>query len=143
MYVPYNTYAFSFQTPIGDMLAADFLDPEYIRWEKHRVWVVEAELKPGMRHLYSKRRYYIDEDSWTALANDNYDGRGTLWRVQYAYATPLYDIKSFFAAPYGAYDLLQGIYNLNAKPIPGEYQNGVEENDMYFTPKGMARAGVR
>ncbi|MCP5192441.1 MAG: DUF1329 domain-containing protein [Pseudomonadales bacterium] len=126
------------------MLGAEFLDPQYIRWEKHRVWVVEANLKEGMRHLYSKRRYYIDEDTWHALANENYDGRGKLWRVQYAYGANLYDdAKSFFAAPYGAYDLLQGIYNLNGKPIPGEYENGVKENEMYFTPKGMARSGVR
>lgn len=144
MYIPYTAYDFVFQTPIQDMLGPKFLDPQYIRWEKHRVWVVEANLKEGMRHLYSKRRYYIDEDTWHALANENYDGRGKLWRVQYAYGANLYDdAKSFFAAPYGAYDLLQGIYNLNGKPIPGEYENGVKENEMYFTPKGMARSGVR
>ena len=51
--------------------------------------------------------------------------------------------NTIFAAPYGAYDLLQGIYNLNVKPIPGKYQNGVTQDDKYFSPKGMARSGVR
>ncbi|MCP5129746.1 MAG: DUF1329 domain-containing protein [Pseudomonadales bacterium] len=143
MYIPNGDYDFIFQTPIEDMLLPKMLDPDKIRWEKHRVWVVEANLKEGMRHLYSKRRYYIDEDTWHGMTNENYDGRGTLWRVQYAYGANLYDVKSYFAAPYGAYDLLQGIYNLNGKPIPGKYRNGVAQDDKYFSPKGMARSGVR
>jgi hypothetical protein len=143
MYIPYNAYDFNFQNDIKDMLGEKFLNPDSIRWEKHRVWIVEGTLKAGSRHLYSKRRYYIDEDTWNALAGDNYDGQGELWRVQYAYGTNLYDIKTYYSMPYGAYDVVQGIYNLNGKPIPGKYKNGVAQNSKYFTPKGMARAGVR
>jgi hypothetical protein len=143
MYVPYNAYEFNFGKKLEDMLGEKFLDPGSVRWEKHRVWVVEATLKEGSRHLYSKRRYYIDEDSWNALAADNYDGRGNLWRVQFAYGTTLYDNQTFYSVPYGAYDLIQGIYNVNGKPRPGSYQHGTSRNDKYFTPKGMARSGVR
>lgn len=143
MIIPYSNHDFLFKHKVEDMLGEHFLKPEYIRWEKHRVWVVEANLKEGQRHLYAKRRYYIDEDSWAALAGEMYDGRGTLWRVQYAYPAKLYDRKSGYGACYGAYDLLQGIYNLNAKPIPGKFQNGVTQGDKYFTPKGLARGGVR
>jgi hypothetical protein len=143
MIVPYTNYDFLFQLKVEDMLGEHFLDPEPIRWEKHRVWVVEANLKQGQRHLYAKRRYYIDEDSWTALAGEVYDGRDTLWRVQYAYPAKLYDRKATYAACYGGYDLLQGIYNINTKPIPGKFQNGVSQTDKYFTPKGMSRSGVR
>jgi len=143
MFIPYDNYDFIFSKRIEDMLGPKFLDPESVRWEKHRVWVVEANLKEGKRHLYSKRRYYIDEDTWEALACENYDGRGNLWRVQYAYGANLYDVRSHFAAAYGAYDLLQNIYNLNGKVVPGGYKNGVTEDDKYFTPKGMARMGIR
>ena len=143
MYVPYNAYDFNFGKKLEDMLGDKYLDPDAVRWEKHRVWVVEATLKDGARHLYSKRRYYIDEDSWNALAGDNYDGRGNLWRVQFAYGTTLFDNQTFYSVPYGAYDLIQGIYNLNGKPRPGSYQHGVDKNEKYFTPKGMARSGVR
>jgi hypothetical protein len=143
MYIPYNAYDFNFQNNIKDMLGEKFLDPGSIRWEKHRVWIIEGDLKEGSRHLYSKRRYYIDEDTWNALSGDNYDSRGNLWRVQYAYGTNLYDIKTYYSMPYGAYDVVQGIYNLNGKPIPGKYKNGVKEGAKYFTPKGMARSGVR
>jgi hypothetical protein len=143
MYVPYNAYEFNFGHKLEDMLGEKFLKPEYIRWEKHRVWIVEATLKEGARHLYSKRRYYIDEDSWNALSGDNYDGRGNLWRVQFAYGSTLYDNQTFYSVPYGAYDLIQGIYNLNGKPRPGSYQHGTDKTEKYFTPKGMARSGVR
>ncbi len=143
MIVPYSNYDFVFQTKVTDALGEKFIKPEYIRWEKHRVWVVEATLKEGQRHLYSKRRYYIDEDSWAALASEMYDGRGNLWRVQYAYTVNLYDRKSIYGLCYGGYDLLQGVYNINAKPIPGKFKNGVDKIDKYFSPKGMARSGVR
>jgi hypothetical protein len=143
MIIPYSNYDFVFQAKVEDVLGDKFLNPEIIRWEKHRVWVVEGTLKEGNRHLYSKRRFYIDEDSWAALAGDNYDGRGNLWRVQFAYGANLYDKKSNFHLAYGAYDVLQDIYNLNTKPIPGKFKNGVKHNDKYFTAKGMARSGVR
>ena len=52
-----------------------------MRYELHRVWVVEATLKDGMRHAYGKRTFYLDEDSWMVLGEDVYDTRGNLWRV--------------------------------------------------------------
>ncbi len=143
MFIPENNYDFIFQKNITDMLGEKFLDPGSVRWEKHRVWVVEANLKEGSRHLYSKRRYYIDEDTWNAMIGENFDGRGNLWRVQLAYGANLYDVPSYYSMPYGAYDLLQNIYNLNGKPIPGKFKLEVNESAKYFTPKGMARGGVR
>jgi hypothetical protein len=141
--IPENNYDFVFQEYVTDMLGPKFFKPEYVRWEKHRVWIVEANLKEGSRHLYSKRRYYIDEDTWNAMIGENFDARGNLWRVQLAYGAILYDNNSYYSMPYGAYDLLQGIYNLNGKPIPGKYKNSIKEGDKYFSPKGMARSGVR
>ena len=144
MIVPYSNNRLTFETKVQDALLEHFINPELVRWEKHRVWVVEGDLKPGMRHLYSKRRYYLDEDTWAALAGETYDGRGNLWRVQYAYIGFLYDdMKSMYTEAYGGYDLVQGIYNINGKPIPGTFSNGVTESEKYFTAKGMARSGVR
>jgi hypothetical protein len=85
----------------------------------------------------------IDEDTWTALSSDSYDGRGDLWRVQYQYPANLYDIDSIYSQAYGGYDFAQGNYNLNGKPIPGTFRNGQDKSSKFFTAKGMARAGVR
>jgi len=143
MLVPANNYDMVFQTRVEDLLGEKFLSPDAIRWEKHRVWVVDSHLKEGMRHLYSRRTIYLDEDNWTAVAGEMYDGRGQLWRLQYNYVANLYDRKSGFGSAYGAYDLLQDIYNLNGKPIPGKFRNGVDRDEKYFTPKGIARSGIR
>ena len=143
MIVPANNFDFTFHTKVEDLLGEKFLDPTPIRYEKRRVWVVDSHLKEGSRHLYSRRTFYIDEESWVAVAGEMYDGRDNLWRVQYNYTANLYDRASGFGSAYGAYDLLQNIYNLNGKPIPGEFKNGVDQGEKYFTPKGMARSGVR
>lgn len=140
--VPSSNYDMIFQTKVEDMLGEKFLDPEKIRWEKRRVWVVDSHLKEGARHLYSRRTFYLDEDSWGAAASDIYDGRDQLWRLQYLYSANLYDRKATFGSAYGSYDLLQNIYNIT-KPIPGGFKNGVTQPDNYFTSEGMARGGVR
>ncbi|MDH4039822.1 MAG: DUF1329 domain-containing protein [Gammaproteobacteria bacterium] len=141
--IPASSYKFVFESKLEDALGPKFLKPEFVRWEKHRVWVVDSTLKEGQRHLYSRRTFYIDEDTWVAAAGEMYDGRDQLWRLQYLYGANLYDRKSGYGSAYGAYDLLQNIYNLNGKLIPGKFRNGVDENDMFFTAKGMARGGVR
>ena len=144
MYVPANNNRFVFETKLEDTLGPKFLKPEYFRWEKRRVWVVDSTLKEGQRHLYSRRTFYIDEDSWIAVADDMYDGRGNLWRHQYAYPAAQYGDHADFTSSYGAYDLLQNIYNLNGKPRPGRFFKGTGvKDDKFFTPKGMARSGVR
>ncbi|MEH6637056.1 MAG: DUF1329 domain-containing protein [Halioglobus sp.] len=142
MLIPASNYEFLFEKQVEDLLGEKFLAPDFTRWEKHRVWVVEGTLKEGQRHLYSKRRIYFDEDTWTAAAGETYDGKDNLWRVRFTYGAKLYDRKSGAGAS-GSYDLLQNIYNLNGKPIPGKFQNGVTQGNKYFSPKGLARSGVR
>jgi len=141
--VPAANYEMIFQANIEDLLGEKFLNPDMIRWEKRRVWIVDSRLKEGSRHLYSRRTFYLDEDSWAAWSSDMYDGRDQLWRVQFAYPVNLYDRASGFGSAYGAYDLLQNIYNLSGKPVPGKYKNGVTVKEKYFTPEGMARRGIR
>ena len=142
--VPANCYDFLFGSRVEEQLGPNFFKPENIRYEKHRVWIVEGNLKEGSRHLYSKRRFYMVEDSWTALTGETYDARGNLWRVQYAYPANMYDTGGAYSNAYAGFDLLQNIYNINGKAIPGKFRIGLDGvSEKYFTPKGMARSGVR
>jgi hypothetical protein len=82
--IPYNNneinksgYELAFAQPVG------FPNKDLLRWELHRVWVVEATLKEGKRHSYSRRVHYIDEDSWAIKVAEKYDGNGDLWRMSY------------------------------------------------------------
>lgn len=80
MYIPYNNNGF-FAAGDEHAFVPYHANPDKVRWELHRVWVVEATLASGKRHVVPKRRYYIDEDSWAVLLMDGYDSEGKLWRT--------------------------------------------------------------
>lgn len=74
LYIPYNGYRLEgTDVKYADLLKAGSIDPRFMRYEPHRVWVLEATLKEGYRHRYAKRVLYIEEDSWQAVMADNYD----------------------------------------------------------------------
>jgi len=93
LYVPYNAYRLhGDRVDAGEILLPGHIDPARARYELHRVWVVEGRLKPGQRHVYSRRVFYLDEDSWQILVSDSYDAKGALWRFAEAHALEYYDV---------------------------------------------------
>ncbi|RJF95718.1 DUF1329 domain-containing protein [Noviherbaspirillum saxi] len=144
MYVPYNTYKFTYHDKAEDVFQAKFINPSIVRWELHRVWVVEAKLKEGKRHIYSKRTFYIDEDSWNILASDQYDGRGQLWRPGFGYIAPAYEVSAPISSANGHYDLIAGTYYINMWPgVGGVKISDTRMPDSAWTPDSMAGSGVR
>jgi hypothetical protein len=113
MYVPYSSYRLTYHKPASDVTKPSHLNPDFVRWELHRVWVVEGALKADKRHIYSKRVFYIDEDSWTALASDQYDARGQLYRSSFAFQSYSYDVQAPFADTFAIYDFNSGAYNIS------------------------------
>ncbi len=144
MYIPYNAYKLVYGKDVKAIVTPNHIANDQVRWEKHRVWVVEATLKPGMRHIYHKRYIYIEEDSWTAVASDMYDARGDLYRGSFAYTAPSYDVGVANATAHGTYDLIAGIYTQNG--LTGPY-GGVKyiENlsKAKWAPESLAGAGIR
>src|SRR5258707_13952607 len=59
---------------------------DLLRWELHRVWVVDGTLKPGKRHVIPHRRFYLDEDTWSILLADGWDANGKVWKHYYGFA---------------------------------------------------------
>ena len=60
-FVAYNSYKLSSSAlKYTDIVKVGHLNQDLIRYEKHRVWVVEANLKPSERHVYSRRVAYFD-----------------------------------------------------------------------------------
>ncbi|WLG88106.1 DUF1329 domain-containing protein [Pseudomonas cucumis] len=144
MIVPYNTYKLTYAQDPKSLTAANHLAPDYVRWEKHRVWVVEGNLKSGARHIYQKRRFYLDEDSWTALASDQYDARGQLYRGSFAFLSQSYDKQIPDSTPFMIYDLVGGSYNING--VVGPY-GGIKYIDplskAQWSPESLAGSGIR
>jgi hypothetical protein len=144
IYVPYNTYRAVYQSTPEQLLGARFLSPDAVRWELHRVWVVDARLRPGKRHVYSRRVFYLDEDSWAALLSDQYDARGQLYRVGVTLMAPSYDVPAPFADPFLHYDLATGRYALNGWPsAAGWLRHGECRGENEWSPDSLAGAGIR
>lgn len=84
IYVPYHNFRINDPAiKLSELLAPDTINPDYMRYELHRVWIIEGHLKPGLRHVYKRRVLYADEDSWLVPWGDNYDMRGQLYRVAF------------------------------------------------------------
>ncbi len=145
MLVPYNSYRLhSDKIKNTDVLRPLHINQDLARYELHRVWVVDGKLKPGTSHLYARRTFYIDEDSWQILAADHYDGRGQMWRVSEAHCINYYDAQTFWSTLELHLDLLNGrylavgldnenaMYDFQLKRTPGD-----------FTPDSLRREGLR
>ncbi|HJY83369.1 MAG TPA: DUF1329 domain-containing protein [Candidatus Binatia bacterium] len=111
LYIPYNAYRLhSDSVTYSDILRQGHINPELARYELHRVWVVEGTLKPGQRHIYSRRIFYVDEDSWQIAVADNYDKDGQLWRVAEAHALNYYDVPVLWTTLEVYHDLKERRY---------------------------------
>ncbi|AVR67663.1 MULTISPECIES: DUF1329 domain-containing protein [Pseudomonas aeruginosa group] len=147
IYIPYNNYRLgSPQVKYKDLIEPGHLDPQYTRYELHRVWVVEGRLKPGARHIYSKRTLYLDEDSWSVAVVDQYDSRGDLWRVSMAYLAGLYELPATGAILDVFHDLQSRRYMVqwldNEQPGTTDYSQPAPNED-YFSPASLRARGVR
>ncbi|BAN46094.1 hypothetical protein PCA10_03620 [Metapseudomonas resinovorans NBRC 106553] len=146
LYIPYNAYKLgSPKLKYSDIIKPGHLNPEHTRYELHRVWHVTATLKPGQRHIYSRRDLYIDEDSWQAAEADAYDGRGNLWRVSEGHTSFFYDqqVPLFNAETH--YDVLSGRYAVNAlyNEQKNAYQFDLGYSRKQFTPSALRATGIR
>jgi len=111
LYIPYNAFgAYAFKTKFEDIAKADAIDPAFRRYELHRVWVVEATVKKGMRHTAPKRTFYLDEDSWNMVLADDYDAQGQLAKVREGFLIPVYETGSCDVSAFVQHNLTEGRY---------------------------------
>ncbi|MDH3924904.1 MAG: DUF1329 domain-containing protein, partial [Xanthomonadales bacterium] len=145
MYIPYNSYGAHAEgvTP-DDFVRPGHLNPELMRYELHRVWVVEANLKDGMRHINPKRTFYLDEDSYQIVLIDHYDARGQLWRASEGHCINYYDVPTYWSTIEAHYDLQSGRYVAQGfdNTMPVNTFN-VEMQPGQFTPQALRTRGRR
>jgi hypothetical protein len=148
MYIPYNGNAFlrakSNEELLGDKVYAN---PDYVRWELHRVWVVDATLRGGERHAAVKSRYYCDEDTWSCQLVDRWDSNGQLWRTFWLSNFVAPDIPAVVPQTWQFHDLLAGVGFLSdlmaGKPASDQYTIKPTYPASAFGPDALVRAGVR
>jgi len=145
MLVPYNSYRLhSDDLEYKDILTPLHINQDLARYELHRVWVVEATLKEGASHLYSRRTFYVDEDSWQILAVDQYDSRGQLWRVSEAHCINYYDALTFWSTLEVHTDLQAGRYlAIGLDNEEKMYDFTIEREPGDYSPDSLRRSGIR
>lgn len=146
MYIPWNAYRLNDpKVKYADLLKTKgHINPDQMRYELQRVWVLEGTLKEGYRHLYAKRVIYLNEDDWLPVMSDQYDGRGQLWReamLNWFYA---YEAQVYTAGVAVHHDLMSGGYLadrlLNEQAKASSLNQGELKPDM-FTPDALRRLG--
>jgi hypothetical protein len=143
--VPYNSYKLhSDSVKVSDVLKPLHINQELARYELHRVWMVEATLKPGHSNIYARRTFYIDEDSWQILCADQYDTRGQLWYVSEAHCINYYDVPTFWSTLEVHTDLVSGRYLAFGLDNENKmYDFTVKPSLSDFTTGAISREGVR
>ncbi|GLR70131.1 DUF1329 domain-containing protein [Agaribacter marinus] len=145
LFIAYNSYKLhSDKVKYEEILQPGHINPDLTRYEKHRVWVVEATLKDEFRHIYQKRVFYIDEDSWQIHVADMYDNRGELYRVALAYGLNYYDVRTHWSTMDVYHDLNSRRYlALGLDNEERMYDFTVRPSDRDFTPQALRREGKR
>jgi len=144
-FIAYNAYDL-LHAKYADLVKPQHLNQDLNRYEPHRVYTVEAKLKPGSRHVYARRVMYLDEDSKTVNNAENYDGRGQLWRFQELPAVTAYHVPHCGTAALElVYDLISSRYlaqSLRSEEPPANFFAD-ELQESRYTPDAIRTLGVR
>lgn len=144
MFVPYNENRLTNLTA-DQTLGPNTYKPGTVRWELHRVWMVEANLAAGARHTVPKRVLYMDEDTWQILVEDEYDGSGKYFKFL---MNTCFDMPEFPAtAPNGAgliWDFHTGNYAVTIYPSPDSVVLAKVKAPpaSFFTPANLTSSGT-
>jgi hypothetical protein len=141
MYLPYNAYAF-WDAPVDKLLTPNHSNPDYMRYELHRFWVVEATLKPGERHVQKKKTFYLDEDSWNIVGYVAHDHADKVHHLNYQAPIQAYDKPEIRNSTNLLYDFNKRAYSLANKFVYGFYKTEPFGPNT-FTPDALAGTGVR
>ena len=150
MYIPYNAYRLhSDALEYDEIVQQHHINPEHTRYELHRVWVVEGTVRVKKRnpnalrlenrgHVYARRVFYVDEDSWQIAMAENYDESGQLWRFSeghminfYEVPVPWYTLEVYHDLKARRY-LVYGLNNQRRAPVFDDYVN-----PMLFGPNAL------
>lgn len=156
LFVSYNSYKIADPNlSWDDIYGKKHINQDLIRYELHRVWVLDSELKPGFRHLYKRHVAYFDEDTWWGVASEAYDAKDRLWRVAEQYNINAYDKRIIRPLGDVQVDLINGRYstfpywNVQAGKVGGFGMPKFETTEestadlSIYTPQGLRKFGTR
>lgn len=143
MIIPYNNNRLTTR-PVRELLGPRHANPDDIRYEQHRVWVVEGTLAKGQNDIVTRRRLYLDEDTWMAVYSDAWD-EDKLWKFAQASMVAVPELPAVIIGPQFVYDFELGgyVYGFAWNGEPGGYKVTAPHPAALFTPDSMAARAVR
>lgn len=146
-YVPANNYRLgSRDHQYKDIfLGGGHINQDLPRYELQRTEIIEANLRPNTRHIYHKRKFWIEPDAWSVINTSQYDARGELWRVQEDFSMVYYEVPVCAGIGSVSYDLNAGRYLVggftNQEPQINFFADELDEKR--YTPDAIRQLGVR
>ena len=144
MYIPYNNNRF-YTRPVREVAGPAHANPDDLRYELHRVWVVEGTLASGKHHVAPRRRLYVDEDTWFAVYSDSWDQDGRLWKFGHGTMYLVPDLPAIVLGSQFVYDLLLGgyVYGFAFNDEPVQYKVTAPHPESAYLPATFAAQAVR
>ncbi len=144
MYVPYNNNRL-YSRSVSDILGRTHANPDDLRYELHRVWVVDGTLASGAHDIVAHRRLYLDEDSWMAVYSDSWDEAGRLWKFGQGTMYLMPDVPAVVVGSQFVYDLQLGGYAFGFafNGEPSAYKVTAPHPATLFTPESLSARSVR
>ncbi len=109
LYIPYNNNGLALR-PAREAMTPIHANQDVLRYELHRVWVVEGTLTAGKHHIVPRRRLYVDEDTWLAVYSEEWDEEGRLWKFGHATMMAIPSVPVVFGGSRFMYDLVSAGY---------------------------------
>lgn len=149
MYVGVNNFAFLDPSrKIDDVMKRTHLDSSILHYELRRVWVVEATVKQGMRHVSPKRTFYLDEDTFIATGSEDFDAQGQIARWKTSSQAPLPELGGQCNyVGYQVHEMQSGRYYADSLIFDGGSKKYYIENDdpkfkaRFYTSESLQRLG--
>jgi hypothetical protein len=136
--IPYNGNKLR-NTPARVAHGPKFINPDVLRWELHRVWVVEATLHPGARNVVARRRLYVDEDTWIIGIVDCYDASNAIYKMDQNFNAVFPNVPATMIINTISYNLQTGDYTtLSGYWAETPPENFVPAPAQDFNPQSMA-----
>ena len=144
MYVPYNNNRL-YGEPTSAIMGPRHANPDALRYELHRVWIIEATLAPGKHQVAPHRRFYLDEDTWFAVYGEAWDERGRLWKFAHSTMYLMPDVPAVILGSQFVYDLDLGgyVFAFGFNDERGSYKITTPHAAALFTPESLAAGAVR
>ena len=133
MLIPYNNNKMCHATS-AETVGQKSPNPDLVRWELHRVWVVDATLHPGKRNVLARRRFYFDEDTWQVMLVDSWDGNGNIYHHGATYNLICPQLPGVIFLNSAVFNLQTGDYALFGGPS-GDLSNN---QPVKFAPVAMS-----